>query len=115
MLQIGKLNNEVKLLSAIGLSTKEAELNDALREARREHAEEISFWREKVSELEKKSSRPRSQFAEVQTEETMDNFAKRMEQSKVVEEETFKRLSTRPHEIKRWAIFDSQFNFRIKR
>jgi len=46
------LTQEVKLLSAIGLSTKESELNDALRETRQKHATEINFWRQKVSELE---------------------------------------------------------------
>jgi len=46
------LQQEKEMLSAIGSSTHQAELNDVVRQIREKHAKEILSWKSVVNELE---------------------------------------------------------------
>lgn len=52
MKQIERLKQEVQLLSSIGSSTQQAEVNDVVRQLREKHAAEYVSWRKVVAELE---------------------------------------------------------------
>jgi hypothetical protein len=46
------LEQEIELLSAIGSSAQQSELDDVVRQIREKHAKEITSWKGLVKELE---------------------------------------------------------------